>query len=872
MSRANGTTERRELDELKASVDLAELIRGTGVALRKVGKNLLGRCPFHEDTEASLSVNAEARLWNCFGCQTGGDALRFLQLKENLEFPAAVDRLRTLAGEPPRPKSKKTPPPPAELPGGLRQGELMNRVAELYAKRLKECPPAQHYLSSRGLDRRELWEAFRMGFADGSLLEMLPPEGPVKEALTQLGLLTPRGREHFAGCVVVPLEHPDEGVVGFYGRKIDASDRVPHLYLPGPKRGVLNWQTLKLARQVVLAESVLDALALWQAGCREVTCLYGVQTIPADLAEALGRYGVREVKFCLDGDRAGREATTRLAQPLTERGLRASWVALPEGEDPCSLLVSEGAPALKERLERSEAMPGEADAFELEPTRDGFTIRFGDTHYRVQPLPPFTGRLQVSLKATRGKARAQDKLDLLSHRSRTLTVGQFARQLGLTKDALEDQLAAILDQVELWVEALGADSSGEEPALATAPELSEAEKAEARAFLERPDLVAAIQADIEALGYVGEEKTKLLGFLIGISRKLQRPLSGIVISQAGAGKSGLTELVEALTPREDVVLYSRLSALALFFMPRDYLKRKLVILEERVGAEAAEYGIRVLQSRQRLTQAVVMKDAATGKMSTRHYEVEGPIAYLETTTNHRINYENATRCFELALDETAEQTRRIHDRQRRARTVAGLVESESAEALCARHHNAQRLLESVRIVIPYVDLLSFPSRWLRTRRDHERFLSLIEAVTFLHQAQRPRQGLPDRPEVSYIEATLADYVLAYDLAQDVLGATFHELTRDGRELLDTMRHLTEGEPQRQFTRRVLRQQLDWADRRLGGALSELVQLEYLGTNGGTQGQTILYWLLAPGEEGPSLLRDLTTPAQLRQLLQASAQK
>ncbi len=78
--------------------------------------------------------------------------------------------------------------------------------------------------------------------------------------------MTTRGREHFQGCLVVPLEHPDQGVVGFYGRKIDATDKVPHLYLPGPKRGVLNWRTLKLARQVVVAESVLDALSLWQGG------------------------------------------------------------------------------------------------------------------------------------------------------------------------------------------------------------------------------------------------------------------------------------------------------------------------------------------------------------------------------------------------------------------------------------------------------------------------------------------------------------------------------------------------------------------------------------------------------------------------------
>ena len=879
MSRGNAraTLEREEIDELKARVDLVALIESSGVALRKVGKNLLGRCPFHEDHESSLSVNTQARLWNCFGCQTGGDALRFLQLKENLEFPQALERMRGLAGAAPLAPVKPKPQPThldgtELLPGGLSRSELMNRVADLYAQNLKECPQAQEYLASRGLDRRELWEAFRVGFAAG---KTLPQEGPVKDALVQLGLLTPRGREHFLGCVVVPLEHPDQGVVGFYGRKIDPADKVPHLYLPGPKRGVLNWQTLKLSRQVVLAESVLDALALWQAGCKEVSCLYGVQGLPVDLDEALARYGVREAKFCLDGDRAGREAATRLGEQLTAKGLRCVQVVFPEGEDPNSLLVAEGATALRERLQRAEPMAwDDADAFQVEALRDGFKLRFGDTEYRVQPLAPFTGRLQASLKVTRGKRRAQDKLDLLSHRSRSLTVTQFAKLLDLPKEAVEEQILAVLDQAELWVEAITADESGEEPAVHVAPELSEAEKAEAREFLRQPNLVKAILADMETLGYVGEEKTKLLGYLIGISRKLLRPLSGIVISQAGAGKSGLTELVEALTPKEDVILYSRLSQLALFFMPRDFLKNKLVILEERVGAEAAEYSIRVLQSRRRLTQAVVMKDAATGKMSTRHYEVEGPIAYLETTTNHRINYENATRCFELTLDESVEQTQRIHQRQRRARTVAGLLDSESGEEIQIRHHNAQRVLEPVRVVIPFVDLLTFPSRWIRTRRDNERFLSLIETITFLHQAQRVRRTLPDHPEVAYVEATVDDYRLAYSLAQDVLGSTFHELSRDGRELLEAVTELTLAAPNKQvqFTRRTLRQKMTWVDRRLGLALGELVQMEYLGTNGGNQGQTFQYWLLEPGEEGPPLLRELTTPAQLLQLLQTSAHK
>ena len=199
----------------------------------------------------------------------------------------------------------------------------------------------------------------------------------------------------------------------------------------------------------------------------------------------------------------------------------------------------------------------------------------------------------------------------------------------------------------------------------------------------------------------------------------------------------MTEAVEALTAPEDVVNFARLSTHALSYMPQTFLKHKLVILEERVGGEAADYSIRVLQSKQKLAQAVVVKDAS-GAMQTRYFEVEGPIAYLETTTSGRINYENATRCFEISLDESQEQTEKIHQLQRDSRTLERFRSQAFLELLKKRHHDAQRVLEDVKVVIPYVHLLRFPSRWLRTRRDHERFLCLIDVLAFLHQYQRKR--------------------------------------------------------------------------------------------------------------------------------------
>ena len=122
------------------------------------------------------------------------------------------------------------------------------------------------------------------------------------------------------------------------------------------------------------------------------------------------------------------------------------------------------------------------------------------------------------------------------------------------------------------------------------------------------------------------------------------------------------------------------------------------------------------------------------------------------------------------MDESVEQTSKIHERQRLMRTEAGLGLGREAEAIVKRHWNVQRLLEPLPVVIPFATQLSFPSSWMRTRRDHARFLNLIEVSAFLHQYQRVKKS-------GAIVATVADYAVAYQLAAQVLTETLSELRK-----------------------------------------------------------------------------------------------
>lgn len=864
---------------MKARVDLVEVIRGSGVELKQSGQSFVGRCPFHKDKKPSLSVSPGEQLWQCFSCKTGGDVLSYLSEHEKRGFSGALRQLQELvSGRPePEPGPRANGKKPAKngatagLPGNLSRAEYLKRVSELYHEALLKSDEAQAYLKGRGLTDKELWTAFRLGYADGSLQELFPGQGEVAAALAELGVVSEAGRELMRGCIVVPLEHPEQGVMSLYGRAIHERSEVPHRYLRGPKRGVLNWQALRSSRRLVVAESVLDALSLWQSGVRDVTCLYGAGGLPPDLEEQLERSSVAELVWCLDPDPAGRAATIELAVQLSR--FSSLGVELPEGQDPNQVLVAQGGPALARLVAGARPLAGRSgplqrSAQEAQEDPESLSRVLDDVRYTLTPLPPFYGRLKVVLRAEREGRHFASRLDFLVLRMLDQVGLQLGRRLGLSKEQSERHLSTLMKEAEAWVAERHPRGQAGQVLVKAAPEMSQAEREEALAFLQRPDLVQQILLDMAALGYVGEEKPKLLAYLIGISRKLEEPLAGIIISQASAGKSGLTELVEKLTPEEEVVLYSRITAQAISNHERTALKRKLLILAEKAGGgDSADYQIRELLSRQKFITAVPEKDPVTGQIQTQVKQVEGPISYLETTANPNLNHENATRCFEIELDESMEQTLRIHEAQKDRYRLEKRKGQDTA-GIQRRHQNAQRLLKVTAVIIPYVDHIQFPHRWLRTRRDHKRFLCLIEAAAFLHQFQRPGGLLPDG--TPYIEASLADYRLAYELARQVLRATFHELSRSARDLWELVLPWAQGQAGGRledfcFTRRDVRALVDWPDRRVLDALTELAEMEYLFVASGNQGRAYQYRVLATTGAAACPLHDLTTPEELEQL-------
>jgi len=468
--------------------------------------------------------------------------------------------------------------------------------------------------------------------------------------------------------------------------------------------------------------------------------------------------------------------------------------------------------------------------------------------------------LRVNLLASRAEAFYVDTLDLYQAKARGAFIAQAAAELGV----LDEIVKADLGRVRLALEKLQEETIQRSlaPKAPPHPAMTEPEREAALALLRGPNLIERIPADFEACGLVGEATNKLLGYLAAISRKLDRPLGVVIQSSSAAGKTSLMDAVLEFVPEEERVKYSAMTGQALFYMGDVDLKHKVLAIVEEEGAARASYALKLLQSEGELTIASTGKDPETGNLIAQPYRVEGPVALLVTTTARDLDEEFLNRCLVLAVDESREQTRSIHARQREARTLEGLAAKREREALRRLHQNAQRLIRALDVLNPYARWLSFPDQTTRLRRDHEKYLTLIDTIALVHQHQRPAKSMTRGEErTEYVEVTLDDIALANTIAHEVLGRSRDELPPQTRRLLRLIERHVAGETKRRhvkrsdlrFSRRQLREAIRWGDTQLKVHLARLVELEYVVAQRGARGG-FEYELVYEAPDGEEVLR------------------
>jgi DNA primase len=910
-----------EIDQLKRNTSLADLVRRRGVKLETHGANLIGLCPYHDDREPSLIVTPSKNLWNCLGaCGEGGDVIRWVMKSEGVSFRHAVELLRggftpAAAGEVVKMSTVRRLPSPIDAEAD--DAKTLQQVVRYYSETLRSSAPALEYLERRGIRSEEAIERFQLGYADRSLGLRLPAANrkageEIRSRLQALGVLRESGHEHLNGCLVVPVFDREGNVVEMYGRKINDNLRpgtAYHLYLPGPHRGVWNLESFAESKEIILCESLIDALTFWCSGLRNVTTSYGVNGFTEELFEALQSYAIERVMIAYDRDDAGDRAAEELAKRLGQSGIGCFRVNFPHGMDAneyalkvtpatqsLALLVRSAewmsgptkltvAPAvfplaaespeslktkqLKEKQDPDTVLQQTPVTSEIDP----YDVAFGDRRYRVRGIEKNLSyeQLKVLLRVSSGDQFFLDTIDLVSARHRTGFIKSASIELGVKEETIKKDIARLHFQLEgLQEQLIKKTLEPQKKGVAIAAD----DESEALQLLRDPKLVERIVNDFHRCGVVGEETNKLMGYLAAVSRKLDEPLAIIVQSSSAAGKSALMEAVLAFMPEEERVQYSAMTGQSLFYMGETDLKHKILAISEEEGAERASYALKLLQSEGQLTIASTGKDPQSGKLVTHEYRVEGPVMIFLTTTAIEIDEELLNRCIVLTVDEDREQTRAIHRLQREARTLEGILARHDRDRILRLHRNAQRLLKPMLVANPFARHLTFLDGRTRTRRDHVKYLTLIQTIALLHQHQRERKSVVHRGErLEYIEVTVDDIALANKLAHEMLGRSLDELAPQTRRLLESIegyvtrecaaRQIDRGDLR--FSQKSVREFTAWPDYQIKLHMRKLVEMEYLLVHRGGRGQSFVYELLydGKGKDGALFLSNLIDVEQFR---------
>ena len=352
------------LERVKQAVDIVEVI-SAHTDLRRQGTRWVGLCPFHEERTPSFSVDAQEKLYHCFGCGVGGDTIKFIEEKEGLGFAEAVELLADRYGVELE-REREDPRAEAKRQQRRRLGELLDRTAGFYEAYLwesDEAAKAREYLKQRGLGE-EVLKAFTIGYAPSAWDKVLlrgQRAGFTVDELRWVGLVQ-RGRgggeyDRFRSRIMFPIRDRRGRTLGFGGRAMRSDQGAKYVNTAetdfGASHGKAGFKKSELlygvdlakgaiAKQgrAVVVEGYTDVLALHQAGIEEVVGVMGTAITDEQVAALSGM--VEEVVLALDADSAGQEAMLRAQRVAAGRKMRLLVAAMPAGEDPAEMLAAKG--------------------------------------------------------------------------------------------------------------------------------------------------------------------------------------------------------------------------------------------------------------------------------------------------------------------------------------------------------------------------------------------------------------------------------------------------------------------------------------------------------------------------------------------------
>ncbi|TWU02316.1 DNA primase [Stieleria varia] len=750
-------------------------------------------------------------------------------------------------------------------------------IADYYASRLSDNPKVLEHLQANALHCDDL----HIGFSDRTFGKLLPPHRSkagrdLREMLQSVGVLKSTGHETFRGFVTVPLTDTAGKITGIHGRRVDRSQGDEMAITIGT--GIFNAAALTTFDELILCGCILDAWTFCAAGHRNAVVaeqlndehFKGIKRLliasPDIDREHFPDLEILQIAFP-GHDSANTYAKAHLNEtdPLASRIRAASWVT--------------GKPTQHAVVQQPVASPAPnpVDDLDIAQTDNEITIRIEHRRYRVRGLQrnttPGTMKINLMVFNDRNDQFHVDTLDLCHARSRRVFLKECGEEIAIDENTLRGDIGRILLKLD-QLQADAGTKSNEPPPY----EMTDTERSEAMDLLQSPKLLDRILDDFETCGIVGERIGKLTGYLAATSRLLPKPLGVVIQSSSAAGKTSLLDAILAFMPDEAVFACSAMTSKSLYYAGNLDLRHKILSIAEEEGVRDASYALKLLQSEGKLSIVTTAKESGTGRTAVERYNVEGPVAMLMTTTASDVDPELLNRCFVLSVDEAPEQTAAIQQRQREAETIDAIIERRTLDRIYTLHQNAQRLLRPIEISNPYAEQLTFTAGLTRNRRDQAKYLTLIRAITFVHQHQREIKTKDhDGKEAPYIEVTKQDIaianLIANLIANSVLGSSIDELPQQTRKLLlQLYRYVRRTadtnethDSEVRFTRRELREHLGWGATQLRTHLERLCRWEYVVPHSsGSRGKLAQYELLFDGQgyEGQPTLCGLADPAKL----------
>lgn len=849
-----------ELKEIKQLLSINQVLQYYNL---KPDKNNRLLCPFHPDKTPSLQIYPATNTYCCFSsnCNAGtGDQVQFIELKENCTKHEALLKAASLINGNVTPTLQQ--PAEAKL---IIEADMMAKEAVLtklfkyYAKALPLTKKAVDYLEGRAIN----YKLHEIGYNSGGI-HAESKNHHLIESMVKYGLLKAKPANGYSvwakDCIIFPLKNQDNKIVSLYARSITNNEESRHFYLQN-REGLYPGYPALTTKKLILTESIIDAASLLQQ--KEITeqftilSLYGTNGLTDEHQKAIIELPqLEEIILMLNADEPGKAATAKhtltLKQLLLPKlsgqaPIKISKVTLPADEDVNSVLCTHDDEkvlidlieqredfsfSIEKEKQPSSEMPASSVIqrnSKLNTSNQELLIYDNcELYFEILGGIKITGleRMKVTLKVLHRERLHQPQwysIDLYNQVQREQTINNVADTLEVSTQQTTQTFIQLITELEQHrlkkIEAL-------QPKPETKNDMTAAVRQTAINELKKEKLIERHNKMIGLTGIVGEEKNRMIAYLIYTMRKQQNPLHVMFLGVSGSGKTYLQEKVSELIPDEEKIEITQITENALYYFKQNELQHKVIIFEDLDGALQVFYPLRELQTKRKISKTVTLKDSK-GNLKTITIVVEGPVCISGCTTKEKIYEDNANRCILLYIDMSKEQDKKIMEYH--AAVESGDIDQEREQQYKELFKNIQRVLRPIQVNNPYSKFITLPDAVFKPRRTITLLRGFIKAIAFYNQYQR--EVKKDKHGNLYIDVTYEDIEQGFYYMKDVLFSKSDELNKATREFLELLKQLSKEAGTDTFNAKTIREQLRMNPGNMKRYLSELIRYGYIKANG-----------------------------------------